>query len=96
MEKLSITAVFKRVEDIKEVGEKKFRTRNLIVTTEDEQYPQTLAIQFTQDRVNAMDIFKPGDKVKIAINLKGREWTNPEGVPSVFNTIEGWKIEKAV
>lgn len=95
MEKLSITAVFKRVEEIKEVGEKKFKTRNLIVTT-DEQYPQTLAIQFTQERVNAMEIFNPGDKVKIAINLKGREWTNPEGVPSVFNTIEGWKIEKAI
>ncbi len=95
MEKLSITAVFKRVEEIKEVGEKKFKTRNLIVTT-DEQFPQTLAIQFTQDRVTAMEIFKPGDKVKIAINLKGREWTNPQGEVSVFNTIEGWKIEKAV
>lgn len=95
MEKLQITAIFKRVEDIKEVGEKKFKTRSLVVTTE-EQYPQTLAIQFTQERVNAMDIFAPGDKVKIAINLKGREWTNAAGETSVFNTIEGWKIEKAI
>jgi len=95
MEKLEITVIFKRVEDIKEVGEKKFKTRNLIVTTE-EPFPQTLAIQFTQDRVNAMDIFKPGDKVKIAINLKGREWTSPSGDVIVMNTIEGWKIEKAI
>ena len=91
---MDITVIFKRAEDIKEVGEKKFKTRSIIVTTE-EQYPQTLAIQFTQDRVNAMDIFNPGDKVKIAINLKGREWTNQAGEVSVFNTIEGWKIEKA-
>jgi len=91
---MDITVIFKRVEEIKEVGEKKFKTRSLIVTTE-EQYPQTLAIQFTQERVNAMDIFKAGDKVKIAINLKGREWTNQAGEVSVFNTIEGWKIEKA-
>lgn len=91
---MDITVIFKRAEDIKEVGEKKFKTRSLIVTTE-EQYPQTLAIQFTQERVNAMDIFNPGDKVKIAINLKGREWTNQAGEVSVFNTIEGWKIEKA-
>lgn len=90
---MDIIVIFKRAEDIKEVGEKKFKTRSLIVTTE-EQYPQTLSIQFTQDRVNAMDIFKPGDKVKIAINLKGREWTNQAGEVSVFNTIEGWKIEK--
>ncbi len=92
---MDITVIIKRVEDIKEVGEKKFKTRNLIVTTED-QYLQTLAIQFTQDRVNAMDIFAPGDKVKIAINLKGREWTSPSGEVVVMNTIEGWRIEKAV
>jgi len=92
---MDITVIIKRVEDIKEVGEKKFKTRNLVVTTE-EQYPQTLAIQFTQDRVNAMDIFAPGDKVKIAINLKGREWTSPSGEVVVMNTIEGWRIEKAV
>ena len=91
---MDITVIIKRVEEIKEVGEKKFKTRTVIVTTE-EQYPQTLAIQFTQDRVNAMDIFAPGDKVKIAINLKGREWTSQSGEVSVFNTIEGWKIEKA-
>lgn len=90
---MDITVVIKRIEDIKEVGEKKFKTRNVVVTTE-EQYPQTLAVQFTQDRVNAVDIFNPGDKVKIAINLKGREWTNAAGEVSVFNTIEGWKIEK--
>lgn len=95
MEKLQITAIFKRVEDIKEVGEKKFKTRSLVVTT-DGEYSQTLAIQFTQDRVNAMDIFKPGDKVKIDINLKGREWTSPQGEIVVMNTIEGWRIEKAV
>ena len=90
---MDINVVIKRIEDIKEVGEKKFKTRTVVVTTE-EQYPQTLAIQFTQERVNAMDIFNPGDKVKIAINLKGREWTNQAGEVSVFNTIEGWKIEK--
>jgi len=90
---MDITVEIKRIEDIKEIGEKKFKTRNVVVATE-EQYPQTLAIQFTQDRVNAVDVFKPGDKVKIAINLRGREWTNAAGEVSVFNTIEGWKIEK--
>ena len=95
MEKLSITAVIKRIEDIKEVGEKKLKVRIVVVTTE-EQYPQTLAIQFTDEKVHAVDIFKPTEKVKIAINLKGREWTNPKGEVVVFNTIEGWKIEKAI
>ena len=36
---------------------------------------------------------KPKDKIKIFINLRGREWTNPEGVVRYFNSIQGWKIE---
>jgi translation initiation factor IF-3 len=36
----------------------------------------------------------PGQKMRIDINLKGREWTNQEGKISVFNKLEGWKTEK--
>jgi hypothetical protein len=31
--------------------------------------------------------------VKIAINLRGREWINPEGEAKYFNSIQGWRIE---
>ena len=73
------------------MGANGFRTRELVLTT-DEQYPQVLAIQFNQEKTEALDIFQPGQKVKITINLKGREWTNDKGEVSVFNTIQGWKI----
>jgi hypothetical protein len=32
--------------------------------------------------------------VKIDINLRGREWTNPQGETVYFNTIQGWRIGK--
>ena len=39
-------------------------------------------------------IFKEGDKVKISVNHRGREWTSPTGEVKYFNSIIGWKIEK--
>jgi hypothetical protein len=92
---MHITAIIKRVLDTKTVGANGFETRELHVTT-DEQYPQTLAIQFTQGRCPLLDNFKPGQKAKVDINLKGREWTNAQGELVVFNSIEGWKIEEVV
>jgi hypothetical protein len=35
-----------------------------------------------------------GEPVKIDINLRGREWTNPQGETVYFNTIQGWRIAK--
>lgn len=57
-------------------------------------YPQTYAIEFFKDKTKLLDGFKKNDKVKILINLNGREWTSPEGVTKVFNTLSAWKIEK--
>jgi translation initiation factor IF-3 len=42
-----------------------------------------------------LDSFTEGQKVKVAINLRGREWVNPQGESVYFNTIQGWKIEAA-
>ncbi|WP_353159318.1 DUF3127 domain-containing protein [Myroides odoratus] len=69
-----------------------FKKRELVLTTE-EQYPQDILIEFHQDKVNLLDMFRPGDAVRVHINLRGREWTNPQGEVKYFNTIQGWKIE---
>lgn len=70
-----------------------FRKRELVVTTE-EQYPQTIMIEFTQDKVNLLDSYQIGEQVKVSINLRGREWTNPQGEVKYFNTVQGWRIER--
>ena len=31
--------------------------------------------------------------IKININLRGREWVNPQGETKYFNSIQGWRIE---
>lgn len=87
-----ITVNVKRVETTEAVGGNGFEKRDLIVTTE-EQHTQTLAIQFTQGKCPELDNYKPGDKVKIWLDIRGREYTKNDKT-TVFNTIQGWKIEK--
>ena len=70
-----------------------FKKRELVVTTE-EQYPQHILINFTQDKTEYLDRLKIGEAVSISINLRGREWVNPEGVSKYFNDIVGWKVSK--
>lgn len=70
-----------------------FKKRELVVTT-DEQYPQHILVEFTQDRCELLNSVNVGDFVKVSINLRGREWTSPQGEVRYFNTIQGWRIEK--
>lgn len=79
--------------DIKTYGDNGFRKREVVITTQ-EQYPQHLLIEFIQDRCELLDSFNVGENVKISINLRGREWENPEGEIKYFNSIHGWRIEK--
>ena len=74
------------------IGQNGFEKRDLVIVTE-EQYPQTIIIQFTQQRCDLLNNLQMGQNVKVYINIRGREWTNPQGETKYFNTIEGWKIE---
>mgnify|MGYP001386842131 FL=1 len=70
-----------------------FRKRELVVTTE-EQYPQHIMVEFTQDKCDLLDSYQVGEPVKVSINLRGREWVSPQGETKYFNSIQGWRIER--
>jgi hypothetical protein len=70
-----------------------FKKRELVITT-DEQYPQHIMIEFTQDKCDILNNYSIGDAVKVSINLRGREWVNQQGETKYFNSIQGWRIEK--
>lgn len=70
-----------------------FKKRELVVTT-DEQYPQHIMVEFTQDKCDLLNNYTIGEDVKVSINLRGREWVNPQGEAKYFNSIQGWRIEK--
>ena len=60
------------------VGSGGFRKRELVITTE-EQYPQHLLVEFVQDKCDLLNAYQVGQQVKVSINLRGREWVNPQG-----------------
>lgn len=68
-----------------------FKKREIVVST-DEQYVQHILIEFNQDKCDLLDKFKVGQSVKVGINLRGREWVNPQGETKYFNSIQGWSI----
>ncbi|MDN3605942.1 DUF3127 domain-containing protein [Kaistella yonginensis] len=82
---------------IKKVGEVQtfpsgFQKREMVIVTE-EQYPQPISIEFLKDKGDLLNPLKEGDKVKVSINIGGREWTSPQGEVKYFNSITGWKVE---
>ncbi|MEE9350063.1 MAG: DUF3127 domain-containing protein [Flavobacteriaceae bacterium] len=91
---MEVAGKIKVLSDTQTFGSNGFRKRECVVTT-DEQYPQMIMVEFIQDKCDLLDAFKIGDDVKININLRGREWINPEGVAKYFNAIQGWRIEKS-
>lgn len=90
---MEVTGKIKKIDETKTFGSSGFRKREMVVTTE-EQYPQMIMIEFVQDKTSLLDAYKEGDQVKVNINLRGREWINPEGEAKYFNSIVGWRIEK--
>lgn len=90
---MEIAGRIKMIDETKTFGSNGFRKRELVITTE-EQYPQHLLIEFVQDKTSLLDSFREGEAVKVSINLRGREWTNPQGETKYFNSIQGWRIEK--
>jgi len=89
---MEIQGTIKNIDETKTYGNNGFRKRELVITTE-EQYPQHILVEFIQDKTDLLDSFNAGQMVKISINIRGREWTNPQGEVKYFNSIQGWRIE---
>jgi hypothetical protein len=84
----------KLIKDTVQVSEK-FSKREFVVTDGDAMYPQDIMFQSVQDKCAMLDGYSVGDEVEVSFNLRGREWTSPQGEVKYFNTLDAWRIEKA-
>ncbi|MFT5847043.1 MAG: hypothetical protein ACJARX_000325 [Psychroserpens sp.] len=91
---MEVQGKVKMIGETQTFGSNGFRKRELVVTTE-EQYPQHILVEFVQDKTDLLDSYKVGQPVKVNINLRGREWVNPQGETKYFNSVQGWRIEAA-
>ena len=89
---MEIQGKIKMIGETQSFGSNGFRKREMVITTE-EQYPQHILVEFVQDKTDILNNYKVGQAVKVSINLRGREWVNPQGETKYFNSIQGWRIE---
>ena len=87
-----ISGIVKLVKD-EEVISDKFKKREFVLTDASSMYPQDISFQLTQDKCGLIDSFEVGSNVEVSFNLRGREWTSPQGEVRYFNTLEAWRIE---
>lgn len=72
-----------------------FKKREFVVEYADNpMYPQFVKFELIQDRCDLVNDLNVGDKVEVTFNLRGREWTAPDGVKKYFNTLDAWRIQK--
>lgn len=70
-----------------------FKKRDLIVEyAENPTYPEYIRFEALQDKTALLDTLKAGDDVEVSFNLRGRPWTNKDGVTSYFNSLVVWRI----
>ena len=82
---MEITGTIKVLGNSEKVSDK--LTKLQVVVTTSEQYPQDIAIEFLNDKIDTLKNFKVGNKVIIGINLRGREYNG-----KYYNNIVGWKV----
>ena len=90
-----MTGIIKHIGDTVQVSEK-VQKREFVVTElsdKDPKYDQHVSFQATQDKCDMLSSFGNGQSVTVSFNLRGREWTSPQGEVKYFNTLEAWRVE---
>jgi len=85
----TVRGTIKRITQLEKKGE--FQFRKLILSTDD-KYPQTVAIDFTQNNVGLLDVWNDGDQVEVFYNLRGREYER-DGKIVYFTSVNGWSVK---
>ena len=79
---------------IKQTGEVQtfasgFSKREIVITTEGDRFPQDIALEALKEKMEILDGFSAGDRVKASFDIRGREYKGRHFVNLVV-----WKLEK--
>ena len=67
-----------------------FNKREFVLTVPDGRFPQDIKFETVKDKVALVSAFKIGDPVKVAFDIRGREWKD-----NYYVNLNAWKIEAA-
>jgi hypothetical protein len=91
MNATQVQGTIKSISDVIQVTQK-FSKVEMVIETQD-QYPQTLLVEWPNDQANAVLQFSVGDVVNVSVNIRGREWQSPSGDVKYFISLSGWRCE---
>ena len=77
-----------KIGETETIGAKGFQKRQLVIKTS-EQYPQSVPVDFTQDKCIVLNGYAVGDLVVVGVNVRGSEWQG-----KYYASLNGWKISK--
>ena len=81
-----ITGTLKKVFDEQTFGSG-FNKREFVLTIESGRFPQDIKFECVKDKVDLVSKLKPGAKVKVSFDLRGREWKE-----NYYVNLNAWKI----
>lgn len=67
-----------------------FQAREFVILISEDNYPQYIKFQLTQDRCALIDDYEEGNAIKVHFDLRGREWND-----KYFTNLNAWRLEKA-
>jgi single-strand DNA-binding protein len=94
MSEAKIEGIIKRIMNEVVISDK-FKKRELVIATQSE-YPQNIMVEFHQDNCAILNQYAEGELVNVSVNIRGREWINPQGEAKYFNTLQAWRIERII
>ncbi|MEL7002129.1 MAG: DUF3127 domain-containing protein [Bacteroidota bacterium] len=91
---MNIKGKILEINDTQQVSQT-FKKREFILEyAENPQYPEFIKFELIQDKCSLLDGYNVNDEVDVAFNLKGRKWTDPQGVVKYFNSLQAWKVDR--
>lgn len=87
---LEITGTLFKKFETEQISDK-FQKREFVVSIEDGPYTEYVKFELIGDRCDLLEPFSENEQVKVAFNLKGREWQG-----KYFVNLRAWRITKNV
>jgi len=89
---MEVKGIIKKILETVQISDR-FRKREFVLEySSNPDYPQPIQFELVQDRCELLDEFKEGQGVEVHFDLRGREWTSPQGQVKYFNSLQAWKL----
>jgi hypothetical protein len=88
------TGKIHQINDVQQITEKFSKREFVLELSNNPAYVEKVLFTLIGDKAELINDFNAGEDVEIKFNLKGREWTSPQGDIKFFNTLEVWNISK--